>query len=59
MYKVYGDNTLLVLNGTSLNRVNAPLALTDDIYMIMVLSEFMSCRFLGFISCTERAEEKK
>ena len=27
MYKIYGDSALLVLNGTSFNSVNAPLAL--------------------------------
>ena len=35
MYKVYGDSTLLVLNGTPLNSVNAILALSQQIYPLL------------------------
>ena len=41
LYKVYGDSALLVLNRTSLNSVNALLALSQRMIVVVVfISEY-------------------
>ena len=44
LYKVYGDSTLLVLNETLLNSINALLALNQPIgIVIMLFKDVLFC----------------